>query len=871
MAIDNIKPIAIASESYDLHEQWLSQIGPKYLDMDNINTLKVGLFGYINEVMARATRDGAYQRNALYDESFLNTASKPSSIYNYAKMYNYSILDATPASMKVNFAIEKSNVIDKGELDFNTGVLTFKITKDSEFFLGTFKFMLEHDIIITGRKIEDSDDYAFSAKYDITDGESPLSNLVQPYLKMWIQDGIIFLLVDIWQVEKSTVTFDVYSEDVSETLYFNSDFANQIAYFKVLYTLSNGEKEYLTPFFNNTFVPDESKYCYYSYDNIDNLQVYFSNAPNSFRPQFNSNLTIEMYTTLGSAGNFAYSGDINFTFNDENLADIAITVTPSTDSTGGKDRPTLKELKTELISKLLARENLITESDLNNFFNELIRRESVNDSKLLFIRKRDDIIKRMFGSYLLLKDSTGLLVPTNTIDLKLIEIDGQEDTYVIPTGSTIVFDTTTEVYRLLGRTEDISTFEAEGNHIYVTPFLLEVRNDPFPRVAIMNDMVDRRASLEYTSVNSIVNAEFIVNYLDIVRDSMDTEDYQFTLNLSTTLKTEAVVGTPELDYNDRELEIKSILKKDGILYGYFDLILNNEESLEYIGTLTTNNTYDDQNRICLIDCVKDINTGELIHECWVDENISVDIGILYNGIDDTTKFGDFNKIPNIEDYCVATILSTESNINLYLSMNSIIESNLTIKDEGDGYDMIKSIPVVGHHYFINYENYIGLYSLLNTYSYLLMLNFNRLENNTSFDIKFFNTFGNSTHYTSKTTNTSITLNIKLFTSFNKQLDLDIKNFIIDFVEDVNESSSILAISNLLQALENGFEEIKYIEFIDLNGTTEQKVLNKYPNVENLTKEQLINYVPEYLNITMSKEDYDISDDEFNPSIFINYI
>ena len=64
----------------------LLTVASKYTELDS-DYLTSGLFGYITESMAMLMRDSIH-KNMLYNESFLNTAMMPKSVYNWAKMFS---------------------------------------------------------------------------------------------------------------------------------------------------------------------------------------------------------------------------------------------------------------------------------------------------------------------------------------------------------------------------------------------------------------------------------------------------------------------------------------------------------------------------------------------------------------------------------------------------------------------------------------------------------------------------------------------------------------------------------------------------------------------------------------------------------------
>jgi len=93
----------------------------------------------------------------------------------------------------------------------------------------------------------------------------------------------------------------------------------------------------------------------------------------------------------------------------------------------------MSEIKQTIINEISTRNTITTQTDLNNYFNILTSLiEDINDGKVTFMKKRDDVLRRIYNTYLLLRDNTddsildesnstaGILsscVPTNTIDI----------------------------------------------------------------------------------------------------------------------------------------------------------------------------------------------------------------------------------------------------------------------------------------------------------------------------------------------------------------------------------------------------------------------------------------------------------------------
>jgi hypothetical protein len=86
-----------------------------------------------------------------------------------------------------------------------------------------------------------------------------------------------------------------------------------------------------------------------------------------------------------------------------------------------------------------------------------------------------------------------------------------------------------------------------------------------------------------------------------------------------------------------------------------------------------------------------------------------------------------------------------------------------------------------------------------------------------------------------------------------QLVTEMKMFIKEYFESINkESNDGIFISNLIQELENTFSQIRYLKFESINGYSSeyQSIENITINIEDLNKQERIDFIPEYLNIEL---------------------
>jgi len=432
--------IKVGASSYPIQDEWF-KIALKYfrIDPENevaVNMLKAGLFGYNNEIQSNEIKNNVYHRNVLYDEHFLNTASFPESIANFAKLTNVDMELAIPAKMRATLAIRRDDIINSPlkkpiqSIDttlegFARKVYILTISKDYVFSIEQIPFRLPYDLQFIIKENEITGSYSISVKYDTDKDVFPFLKVTNnPYLKTWNEsttDGdYIFIGIDLYQLYKKSTTFSITSNNYLDNLFLTTSFTGQIAYIEVYY-IYNGVKTKIKSYQNNQYSDSSGlPFCHYAIMG-STLEISFGADSNSFRPRKNSEVEIVMYTTYGEAGNFTYTGtvDVNFSSTNE-FSNMGVQVTPITNSAGGKNRYTTTELKNKITEAMLTRKNIITDTDLNYYFTNFNTNTSVNGSNVEFFKKRNDILRRIFTGYITMRERGGKIIPTNTAPHLLI-------------------------------------------------------------------------------------------------------------------------------------------------------------------------------------------------------------------------------------------------------------------------------------------------------------------------------------------------------------------------------------------------------------------------------------------------------------------
>ena len=917
--------ITVGSTSYDIKEKWLLMASGFFnIDSGNITTnineqqdklslLKAGLFGYINEINAHEIKNAVYHRNVLYDELFLNSASFPNSIYNFAKLYNVPIQLARPASMNIILTIRKEDllsmpsrrVISSDTVNADKSLRTFEIVLDrnQEFNIENFKFLLPYDVVINIRENmvmrnnEESINSSVTARYGNYNDLFDFSNIRDQNISVIkdIINGIEYyhFNIDIYQIERHETEINISDNDGSGRMMYDIDYDGQLAGFNVYYEYL-GKKEPLELYFNNTFTPDSDKFAYFAYTSDSRITISFSNLNNSFRPAPNSKIIVELMTTRGAEGNFTYNSEIQLKLNSDNaFKDVPISIAPISASVDGVNKPDIVDEKQKIVNKILTRDSIIMDSDLDNYFNEMNQERNINNSFVNFIKRRNDILDRTYAAFLLLRDNERKVIPTTTAqkvsfpkELFTGNTDhgNSVDGYVIPENSIFTYDYEDKkyTYHPKGLNDNkVKEYKKDKNQlVFINPYLIKVDTDPFLLSNYYRIDLDKEFQLNYNFINSLTPFSLSMPKVSVVKtnnypDDVESDTFRITIEINID-----ETGSDVID----NLVLRGILTSNDTneKYGYFELnrkeiddIDSNNTYFIYEGLISTNRKFKG-NKISISDSLYD-KDGNPIKDVFIDKNLNLHIAVLYR--DSTIKyFNDKDEVNDeylfmdnfpshsdeyIGDYSLVLTSTTDENVILYDNMSDIMRSIVTRKS--NSFD-IEMIPLVSLDYFLS-EHY-HFHKLLENYQNLIRSSLPKLENNTNVDMKFYNTRGPSKNffidsklvddnvdnvYLSRT-DILLDFNIYLYNRINDNTDESIRQFISDFVEESN-NEGLVAISNLIRLLEDNFSVIKYLEFNGISGEYENSLSNKYQkiidsskDILNLSKQEVIEYVPEYINI-----------------------
>jgi len=831
----------------------IEDIASKYFDVKDISTLKTSMFGYITHIMSKSISDGAYHGQLLHKERFINTASIPASIYSLANEYSYEIGKAVPSSCRMLLGVFRTDL--EKIIGSSVGEIVFPNTQ--QFIIGEYSF-----IPVGEFKIYLHEGGRISAEYNTNNLNFPLENS-QPYIRSYTKQepinnevkDLIYFEIKLYQSSINVAEFQIVSLDINDITLFTIPIEKQLANFSVFYTDSSGSRREIPAYFNDSLETLEYEKCFYSYSEEGYLEIKFSPLVNNFRPSYNSTLEVEYLLTEGSAGNFQYSGLPIFNSSEEMFRNISFFCKLIENPSSGSDVEDLLTVKKNIIKKILSRNTIAIEKDLETFLDDTVDSTSVYESSIKFIKYRDDILNRTFRAFLLLKDSEGRIIPTNTVPLDISVLQLEELGWSLKPGTIVIYDRTNINYRLLdSQTEFVDEMINDINYfIYSLPFLMVFKTEPYPRLLFYRNSVSKVIPLDTRSGDIVVAESFLANSVSISRNPMFESEYILDITMNTTLSNTALQENALM-----RIKFSSV---DGEVIGYREAdVVNNVNVFRTI--LTTDDTFDENGQLCLVNSLYDESTNLLIPKAYIPEDILIEAELFYN--DGSSDISGNYVERNEKIFHLVRILKTLENVSLFENLERYMFSEMNVTTNGLFH--CNSVPVINSSYFLNIEKGKEVLNTFSKYHTALEDSFDYLINNTSVDVKLFNTYGPSLLFEIDRTNISLVLDIKINGLIETTLMSSLKEFIYTFINNTNSSNlrTRFSISNLITALEKEFSsQIAYIKYRTLNGTTVQNIQNLYTEEQ---VSQINSLVPEYINAGLIREN-----DVYVPNITINLI
>lgn len=858
----------MTSDIYDL-ANYVNAIKQQFNGDINSDTLMVGIFGMYGELFSNIAQNTIVMASEFANESIPTKAKFEKNIISHALNLGIQTLNANPAKMDAFLLFIEDEIIEQ----MIDGVFQFDC--DNKIYFGEYEFHTDYDIIIKRVALSGGSSFTYTAMYNMT-GEgvydNPVSDITNPYINPPVVINIngtnyIFVVCTIRQVEKKQEYKKVLTDNTIASKTANFEFESQLAAFTVD-VVNDNETVHLVPIYEGLVSKSKYPYVWFTYLDTNTIRIKFDK--NSYSPRVNSDITINVQTTQGESGNFAWGSEDYPTFSFESernkYTNITSQVRPANgESMYGTDKKSIKELKRVIAVEALARGSITNTTDLQNYFNSL----DTEYSEMYFYKKRDNALERLYYSFICMKNLYNNVIPTNTLDMILdpaiLIQDSVTDKLVLPKGTNMVYvkepiEGEEEAYDEYVRPlADGEIVDFNSNFYYTLPYSFAISREPLYGMYYLTTM-DVTKNLEFIYINDECQYQYISTYLTMERRYLtETNTYKIRFSLEQNLLNDDSMiyyidehtgnmtrVTNEIDEIINPRVLVSKVKAFIVLYNEEDTpyrwvegtIENFNESVkiaDFLFTFTSNDTIDYNNRI-RIDGVKQVgkeatslnyghlpSTGKaMIHIVTKQPEFSrnkVYKDILGNIVDITTVIPNLN-LPegeDINDWCITNSYNIINGLDYFFDYSEIVYSTvdpiLVDEDTQKYLYRISNTPMVKMDYFKTEELATEFFDELLHRKYYIDEAITVLEDSFGMNFKFFNTYGPShlftldDKYSDYINRINISLRFKL--SLYPNYDPNITTYIRDDItEFVNSITSInsLHMSNLVTQITKTYPE-----------------------------------------------------------------
>lgn len=371
-------------------------------------------------------------------------------LYGHMSDFDYLRMYSTPARSALRMFLPKKFLLDNA-VEYNANYKKLVIPSDTTFLVAKYNFGIYYPIEILINNYTGS----FTVAYD-TSESNPLhvlsKNIVDKYEIQYM--GVDYLILDfpIYQFSKSSIVETIVSSTgfVKSINYNDKFYALRVfnykngTYTELAQTQSKIVYDATVPTLYLQVHPDKNKLV------LNIPQVYFDNG------MMGSKLLIEVYTTVGALDidtSNLLDTDIGVTYNNNARTDSTFTnifknmpydiiLQLSGDRiTGGSNAISVSTLRQRVIQDTLYDRVPISEADISVM---------LEDNGFYVHKSLDNVTDRIYYAYKVIRDSTGSIVPSTTIPLKLLGTDvtdGKHSTLVNCSADSSVTILPTTIYK----------------------------------------------------------------------------------------------------------------------------------------------------------------------------------------------------------------------------------------------------------------------------------------------------------------------------------------------------------------------------------------------------------------------------------------
>ena len=879
------------SSIYNIKDFIMNDVAPKYFDMEDISKLNTGLFGMVTDIGATVAHDTFTTTSRYITELIPGKAVLPEFIYAHAANYAITDIFAKCAHCKAALMIREDHIIKYGEKDGN--YINYYIDSDLVVYIDDVPFSIPYDIRIRSRYYNGK--YNHNCTYSTNKLNNSIVQMEYPYLKSFktrvVGQDVQYLAIsiDLYQYTRRKVTEPIISNNVLNIPYLDFTFTDKLCNFEVMYHSPDGSSSYQLikkldnePGVNNPF-------CYYKMVDDGTFRISFTTNDVYFTPEYNSEIDVYIYETLGDKGNFPiYNGTNVFVSADSSdpqrayNKEVPLFCNMTSDSIDGSNGFTLAQLALLTWEATLSINARNTDQDLDRYFNSYT---ALYDTKALFIKSRDDFATREYACYTRIRDDINVF-PTNTLNVNvgfehMGGWDKDKNRYILKPGARIVYDGNSDVTARV-----IDNSEPEHDIEYTSVTLMSIELEPNNVMVYMNS-IDKTVPVQYWYINERSMFQFIMRSLTIRRNAVIGEDaYHIKVTivptdisvLESTIYLENGIDAQVDDYGnaivDPEPDENTLEISKLSLYLYVQTADRHYIKLNYVESESSSDVgyvfeaYLKTNDVINSGTIEITNLTSTVTQ--VEETCSVsidapDIRILtfyeestvmdhvykdeLPGMESSTLCNEF--IPDVSEYYLAHPLTLIRSTMTFLPQNT----------EPGFYLQFSQLPLFSRKFLL--ENSDNIKNVLDQVYYqhgFLQKSMENITSNFTIQMKLFNTYGKSRIFSISNgeklnrTYCSISFYVKSYNGVDDSYFNDMKHTIKTYIEGLNitddsgESGiNSISVSQLQTLLHQTYEDqLDALIFKSINGygsDIQLITMNK-----DLSKAENIKMVPEFLTI-----------------------
>ena len=871
------------TDNFSVKETALTNLGYKYFGDVELSGLNVGALGFTLEQISNITEDAFNTASVMVNELFPNRAIIPDSIYSHAAIFQMDNIFANCASCSFVMLLEQKEVLKYAKKENN--IFHFYIDKKTVINVENIPFTLDYDIEIKAEAhtVNALTEYNFSAAYCLSENETnSISNVYNPYLKIRkTKNGLLILQFTAHQVERTELHDNIISNTKINYPILEFEFNGTLAGFDIYYKPPSSN-EY-TQLNKRIFysIPLATPFCYYRLKDENTLLITFTSRDGYFKPDFNSDIKLILYTTLGERGCFdVYEGNNitvetnteTYEYNDM----ITIATKPVSSSQGGTSALSLESLQQLTVEAYSSATEISTEYDIMKYFYDYKYRYG---NEMLVIKRRDDITERLFSAFLLIKNGDHIY-PTNTLNLKLLENDdfgnydshdNNKNIFTLKPGHLFTYNgDSTDVKIIDGNSwneEDVNDAMNNNAFVFTNPFLISVTKDA-NIVGIYQTVTQQTVPLDFIDANTSSFTEFITSKINLERGLEESAEYKLSLSIVPSSSIDEYVtnvGDDTYNENNKVRIFASFVNSNNHEVGYIELLPSyinesDKSNVTFSRMIKSNDTITSKGEFTIQNATPFEDFADVSIPIT---DVTVNIYIFFKDENATEQ-----NMFEISGFTMTNHYKTNDEQLDFIKPMNMMRSTITFNNIGSDVEpniqhTLSLLPMIRADVLNNIDDFnIFVNRFTACYEYMkecLPL----LRNNTHLDIKFYNTYGKSNNYIIGDNNElidrvdmSISFKIVIQNGTDPiEIRTKLKLFIKEFIEKVNsEGTNDLYISNLIRQIETNFAEVHHLKFTGINNyNTEYHTIRvKEKDFTKLTKEERRNYVPEILVADVDK-------------------